>query len=179
MYDQTIARVLMITRLPHLWMRQRTPPAVALPLCQTWSGGWAEGFGGLLLCSCLTPWQSSGSVVPAQTKVIEGEQQRQVFSGHQICTFVRGAGTKEWQNNRNYLHTSPAKGWNKRTRRSVGWNGLQRICSVSHNDNAASLHALQCDKDENSGLIWCCWQTKHTREHDPNVLRIQPTSNNG
>lgn len=63
-------------------------------------GRWAEGaqYGlspDALTASCPTKNQTSGSVSPASTAVIESERERQLFSGHLSYTFVSGGGTKE------------------------------------------------------------------------------------
>ena len=59
-----------------------------------------------LTASCPAKNQTSGSVFPASTAVIESERERQLFSGNQIYTFVSGGGTKEsrWTGSWNYLH---------------------------------------------------------------------------
>ena len=74
-------------------------------------GRWAEGARyalspDALTASCPAKNQTSGSVVPAPASVIESEQERQLFSGHQIWTFVSGGGTKDskWTGSWQYLH---------------------------------------------------------------------------
>ena len=59
-----------------------------------------------LTTSCPAKNQTSGSVSPASTAAIESEQERQLFSGHLIYTFVGGGGTKERRRagSWNYLH---------------------------------------------------------------------------
>lgn len=57
-----------------------------------WDGQRAEGAWYMLspdalMASCPAKKQTSGSVFPACTAVIESEQKRQLFSGHQIWTF--------------------------------------------------------------------------------------------
>lgn len=47
-----------------------------------------------LTASCPAKNQTSGFAFPAPTEVIVTEQQRQLFSGHHIYTFVRQGGTK-------------------------------------------------------------------------------------